>query len=88
MSAINKAGSAAKPYPVKDSLFFKIQGSDESVKLTSKIIQGIVRKHGSTNFTFASTDEEAESLWESRKYALTSTIASEPESRAWTTDVW
>ena len=88
MSAINKAGSSSKHYPVKDSLFFKIQGSEESIKMTSKIVQSIVRKHGSSNFTYASTDEEAESLWENRKYALTSTIASEPGSRAWTTDVW
>ena len=32
MSAINQAGLVEKPYPVKDSLFFKIQGSEESME--------------------------------------------------------
>ena len=88
MSAINQAGSVQRSYPVKDSLFFKIQGSDDVVKATAKLVQGIVKKHGSTTFMFASTNDEAESLWEGRKYALWSTIASDPGSRAWTTDVW
>ena len=88
MWAINHAGLVDKEYPVKDSLFFKIQGSDDIVKTTTKAIQKIVKKHGSSMFTFASTDEEASALWESRKYALTSTIATEPGSHAWTTDVW
>ena len=39
-------------------------------------------------FQFATTDEEASALWEARKYALWSVIASEEGSRAWTTDVW
>lgn len=88
MSAINHAGLVDKEYPVKDSLFFKIQGSDDIVKATTKVIQQIIKKHGSTMFTFAATDAEAATLWESRKYALTSTIASDPGSHAWTTDVW
>lgn len=88
MSAINHAGLVDKEYPVKDSLFFKIQGSDDIVKATTKVIQQIIKKHGSTLFTFAATDAEAATLWESRKYALTSTIASDPGSHAWTTDVW
>lgn len=88
MSAINQAGLVDHDYPVEDSLFFKIQGSEESIKTTSSIIQDIVRKHGSSHFEFAGSDEEAANLWESRKYALTSTLATEPDARAWTTDVW
>ncbi|TDL27237.1 hypothetical protein BD410DRAFT_818729 [Rickenella mellea] len=87
ISAINKAGLVERAYPVKDSLFFKIQGSEDSIKMASKAIKNAVKKHGSSKFEFAGSDEEAENLWESRKYALTSTIASDPGSRAWTTDV-
>ncbi|KAJ7581347.1 D-lactate dehydrogenase cytochrome oxidoreductase [Mycena floridula] len=74
MNAINKGGFADHPYPVKDTLFFKIQGDDKA-------------KHGSTSFEFAATDHEAEVLWSNRRYALMSTMASYPGSRCWTTDV-
>jgi D-lactate dehydrogenase (cytochrome) len=88
MKAINAAGLVDRPYPVQDTLFFKIQGDLTSINLTSKTVNAIVQKHGSTRFEFASTDEEAEELWQNRKYALTSTMAAEPGSRCWTTDVW
>ncbi|KAF8431462.1 hypothetical protein L210DRAFT_3614525 [Boletus edulis BED1] len=72
MSAVNTAGIVEKPYPVQDTLFFKLQGSPD---------------HGGTRFEFAATDEEAEDLWENRKYALMSTLASNPGMKCWTTDV-
>ncbi|KAJ3561702.1 hypothetical protein NP233_g10031 [Leucocoprinus birnbaumii] len=87
MDAINKGGLVDKPYPVKDTLFFKIQGDAGCVSATSKTIQAIVKKHGSKNFKFASTDEEAEDLWQNRKYALMSSLAAYPGTRCWTTDV-
>jgi D-lactate dehydrogenase (cytochrome) len=77
-----------RTYPEKDSLFFKIQGSDDSIKATAKSIRSIVDRHEGSNFQFAATDEEASSLWEARKYALMSVIAAVEGSRAWTTDVW
>lgn len=88
MEAINKAGLIDHPYPVKDTLFFKIQGDSGCITSTSKAIQTIVKKHGSKNFKFASTDEEAEDLWQNRKYALMSSLAAYPGTRCWTTDVW
>ncbi|KAL5511402.1 DLD1_1 [Sanghuangporus vaninii] len=87
ISTINKSGAVDRTYPVRDSLFFKIQGSDDSIKATAKLIQGIVKRHSGSNFTYASTQEEASALWEARKYALMSVIAAEEGSRAWTTDV-
>ncbi|KAF8120246.1 D-lactate dehydrogenase cytochrome oxidoreductase [Boletus edulis] len=87
MSAINTAGIVEKPYPVQDTLFFKLQGSPESIAETSQVVQQIVRSHGGTRFEFAATDEEAEDLWENRKYALMSTLASNPGMKCWTTDV-
>lgn len=86
--SINKAGTVDREYPVQDSLFFKIQGNDETVKAVAKVIKNIVKQHGSSAFQFAASDTEADALWDARKYALMSVIASEEDSRAWTTDVW
>jgi D-lactate dehydrogenase (cytochrome) len=68
MAAINTAGVIDTPYPVQDTLFFKIQGSPESIRDTSSIVQEIVQRHGSTRFEFAATEEEAGEMWENRKY--------------------
>jgi D-lactate dehydrogenase (cytochrome) len=88
MSAISSTGSIDRPLPVKDTLFFKIQGGADCIERTSKAVQTIVKKHGSSHFVFAATDNEAESLWQSRKYALMATLSTYPNSRCWTTDVW
>ncbi|KAG1894813.1 D-lactate dehydrogenase cytochrome oxidoreductase [Suillus fuscotomentosus] len=87
MAAINTAGLVDAPYPVQDTLFFKIQGSPESIRDTSNVVQEIVQRHGSTRFEFAATEEEAGEMWENRKYALFSTLATQPGSKIWTTDV-
>lgn len=88
MEAINNAGLINHPYPVKDTLFFKIQGDPQSIKMASKTVQAIVKRHGSSRFEFAATDQEAQDLWQNRKYALMSTMAANPGARCWTTDVW
>lgn len=88
MMSINSAGTVDREYPVQDSLFFKIQGNDETVKATAKLIKSIVKRHASSAFQFAASDTEADALWDARKYALMSVIASEEGARAWTTDVW
>lgn len=87
MSALNQAGLVDHPYPTQDTLFFKLQGDDKAIDLTSKEVKDIVKKHGSTNFKFASTAQEAEDMWQNRKYALMSTLSAHPGSRCWTTDV-
>ncbi|EMD38645.1 hypothetical protein CERSUDRAFT_48196 [Gelatoporia subvermispora B] len=87
MAAINDAGLVSKTYPVSDTLFFKIQGDDAAIKSTTHAVQSIVERHESSTFEYAETDEEADELWESRKYALMSTIGSEEGARCWTTDV-
>ncbi len=89
MDAINKSGVIEHTYPVSDTLFFKIQGSPESIKLAAKEAQTITKKHSSSQFVFAKTDEEADDLWRNRKHALTSSIAyAGPGAKCWTTDVW
>jgi D-lactate dehydrogenase (cytochrome) len=68
MTAINAAGMVDVPYPVQDTLFFKLQGSPESIRETSNVVQEIVQSHGSTRFEFAATEEEADEMWQNRKY--------------------
>jgi hypothetical protein len=89
MAAINDAGLVSKSYPVRDTLFFKLQGTPTAIKETATAVQQIVKKYGSKQFEFASTDAEAAELWENRKYALMSTMTAGGEgARVWTTDVW
>ena len=89
MAAINNAGLVSKTYAVRDTLFFKLQGTPSAIKETATAVKAIVKKHGSSQFQFAATDEEANELWENRKYALMSTITAGGEgARVWTTDVW
>ncbi|KDQ60603.1 hypothetical protein JAAARDRAFT_55331 [Jaapia argillacea MUCL 33604] len=87
MKAINNGGMVEHTYPVKDTLFFKIQGSPDAIKQTADLVKAIVKRHGSSQFEFARTEAEADTLWENRKFALHSTIASVPGARCWTTDV-
>ncbi|KAA1477039.1 hypothetical protein DENSPDRAFT_844194 [Dentipellis sp. KUC8613] len=87
MSAINEGGYVDSPLPIKDSLFFKIQGAPEAIAAAANTVKQIVQRHGSSRFHFAATDDEADTLWENRKYALTSTMSAHPGMRCWTTDV-
>lgn len=88
MHAINDAGFVDHPYPVSDTLFFKIQGDTTMVKETAKTVKDLSKKHGSTSFAFAASDAEADEMWTNRKYALMSTVAANPGYKCWTTDVW
>ena len=89
MAAINAAGLVSKSYPVRDTLFFKLQGTASAIKEAAGDVQKIVKRHGGERFEYAQSDKEAAELWENRKYALMSTITSGGEgARVWTTDVW
>jgi D-lactate dehydrogenase (cytochrome) len=89
MDAINHSGLSERSYPIKDSLFFKFQGSPSCISETSKLVKGIVKKHGSSHFNAARNKEEADELWNHRKVALWSTLGwpEDAEARLWTTDV-
>lgn len=88
MNAINKARRTQKQYPLRDSLFFKIQGAPEVISKAAEALENIVKKHAGSRFEFASTEEHAKEMWESRKMALFSSLQLEPGLRCWTTDVW
>lgn len=88
MAAIGNSGLGDKTHPARDTLFFKIQGDAKTVKNAADVVKSITKKHGSSGFDFAATDEEADDMWQQRKYALMSTMAIDPTTRCWTTDVW
>lgn len=88
MNAINKAGTTQKLYPTQDTLFFKIQGAPEVISKAAETLESIVKKHASSRFEFASTEEQAKEMWENRKMALFSSLQLEPGLRCWITDVW
>ena len=88
MDAINHAG-LSRPFPVKDSLFFKFQGSPSSIAETSKVVYGIIKSHGAELFQSARSIEEADELWNHRKVGFWSTFewVGDPNTRVWSTDV-
>ncbi|EIM83944.1 D-lactate dehydrogenase cytochrome oxidoreductase, partial [Stereum hirsutum FP-91666 SS1] len=87
MRTLNSGGLISRPLGVNDTLFFKIQGNPKSISHAADEVRSISSKHGSKHFEFAKSDEEAAELWQNRKYALMSTLASAPGSKCWTTDV-
>ncbi|KII88916.1 hypothetical protein PLICRDRAFT_53420 [Plicaturopsis crispa FD-325 SS-3] len=87
MDAVNEGGLVAKPLPVTETLFFKIQGAPEAIKQTADTVRKIVKRHKSSKFEFAANDEEGADLWQSRKYALKSTLEWATGYRLWVTDV-
>jgi D-lactate dehydrogenase (cytochrome) len=88
MDAINHAG-LSRPFPVKDSLFFKFQGSPSSIAETSKLVHGIVKSHGAELFQSARSVQEAAELWNHRKVGFWSTFewVDDPNTKIWSTDV-
>ncbi|KAG9096080.1 hypothetical protein FRC06_009061, partial [Ceratobasidium sp. 370] len=87
MRATNVHGQSERKYPEKDSLYFKFQGSKETIKLAAAAAKAIAEKHGGTGFSLAKSDEEAADLWADRKNALYSSLALRPGAKGWSTDV-
>jgi len=87
MRATNTHGISERKYPEKDSLFFKFQGSPETIQETSRVVGQLLKKHGATGFEVAKTEQQALDLWADRKNALFSSLALRPGAKGWSTDV-
>ncbi|TFY78542.1 hypothetical protein EWM64_g5473 [Hericium alpestre] len=80
-------------YPLADPADALLQaaghvGHDRLRGSAAGSVKTIAGAHSGSNFQFARTDEEAESLWEVRKYALVATLGWRQQGdRLWTTDV-
>ncbi|CUA76047.1 hypothetical protein RSOLAG22IIIB_02054 [Rhizoctonia solani] len=87
MRATNKYGQSERKYPEKDSIYFKFQGSPDTIKQSAAIAKSIAEKHGGTGFSLATSEQEAVDLWADRKNAHYSGLALRPGAKGWSTDV-
>ncbi|KAJ1307473.1 hypothetical protein OPQ81_001572 [Rhizoctonia solani] len=87
MRATNKYGQSERKYPEKDSIYFKFQGSPDTIKRSAAIAKSIAEKHGGTGFSLAASEQEAAELWADRKNAHYSGLALRPGAKGWATDV-
>ncbi|KAK9462338.1 D-lactate dehydrogenase [Lipomyces oligophaga] len=88
MACINAAGDTSRSWSEEPTLFFKFGGSKNAVKEQINQAKKIVNSNNSSSFKFAKNEAESEELWEARKQALWSTLASGGEGMTcWTTDV-
>jgi D-lactate dehydrogenase (cytochrome) len=75
-------------YPLAPTLFFEFHGTSEvAVEDQIRAVEEIVREHGAQGFTWASSLEDRNTLWQARHNAYYATVASRPGARAWTTDI-
>jgi D-lactate dehydrogenase (cytochrome) len=75
-------------YPLAPTLFFEFHGTSEvSVEDQIRSVEEIAREHGAKGFTWASSLEDRNTLWQARHNAYYATVASRPGARAWTTDI-
>ncbi|CAE6450701.1 unnamed protein product [Rhizoctonia solani] len=87
MRATNKYGQSERKYPEKDSIYFKFQGSPDTIKRSAAIAKSIAEKHGGSGFSLAASEREAADLWADRKNAHYSGLALRPGAKGWATDV-
>ncbi|KAE9394580.1 hypothetical protein BT96DRAFT_923434 [Gymnopus androsaceus JB14] len=88
MRAVNNFGESGRTWPLKDTLFFKLQGhNDVSLKETAKVVREVAEKHGGFGFQLAKSPQEADGIWHDRKMAHYSGLALVPGCRCVATDV-
>ncbi|EGV66379.1 hypothetical protein CANTEDRAFT_100867 [Yamadazyma tenuis ATCC 10573] len=91
MECINKTGETTRKWTEKPTLFLKIGGPNSDVvsSLVDQVKQ-LSSEQNSTDFQFATSDDETTELWSARKVALWSTINQgklvDPSIQLWTTD--
>ena len=75
-------------YPLEPTLFFEFHGiSDVAVEDQIRAVEEIARENGAKGFTWASSLDDRNTLWQARHNAYYAAVASRPGARAWTTDV-
>lgn len=88
MRVVNNAGDQAKTYAEAPTLFLKFSGSKAEVADQVAKVSSIAKETGASNFEFARTDAEGQTLWAARKEALWAMINTQREGDVvWTTDV-
>jgi D-lactate dehydrogenase (cytochrome) len=89
MQATNTFGQSGRTWPVKDTIFFKLQGqSKASLEESAKVLKEVTKKHGGFGFQLAKNEQDANAIWLDRKNAHYSGLSLVPGSRPIATDVW
>ncbi|CDZ96294.1 d-lactate dehydrogenase oxidoreductase protein [Phaffia rhodozyma] len=87
MKAINQASLTNEKFPMRDSIFFKFQGSEKMMDEAYSMVSEIVPKYGGQDLRAAASKEESDEIWRGRKVAHWSIMALNPGAKSWSTDV-
>lgn len=75
IQAANHLGIVPNPLPEKDTLFFKLQGTDAMMDESERLLREISKRHDSIEMRMAHNDQESDALWAARKGALYAALA-------------
>lgn len=88
MSVINRAGATGVTWKEAPTMFFKFTGTEAGVKDNVGVVEAITMANHGSDFEFAKSKEDAETLWSARKIALWSMLSLRDEGdEVWSTDV-
>lgn len=89
MDAVNQAGYCDKAYPVVPTLFFKFSGPENVIKEQIKKVTEFAKQSSCKSFEISRSADQAASLWQARKTALWSLLATKnkPEDSFLSADV-
>lgn len=88
MSVINRAGATGMTWKEAPTMFFKFTGTEAGVKDNVGVVEAITMANHGSDFEFAKSKEDAETLWSARKIALWSMLSLRDEGdEVWSTDV-
>ncbi len=85
MDAVNKYSEL--DYEVAPTLFFEFHGSENTVSENSKISGEIASQHGSSDFRWATNENERKKLWQARYNSYYAALNLRPGSVGYVTDV-
>jgi D-lactate dehydrogenase (cytochrome) len=85
IEAINRYSGLSNP--VAPTLFFEFQGTEAGVVEQAEIVQQIARRHGASDFRWATIEKDREALWDARHQAYYALLALRPGATSFTTDV-
>ncbi|KLT44948.1 FAD-binding domain-containing protein [Cutaneotrichosporon oleaginosum] len=75
VQAANHLGIVPNPLPEKDTIFFKLQGTDAMMVESERLIREIAERNESIEMRMAHDDKESDALWAARKGALYAALA-------------
>ena len=85
MDAVNRFSGL--DYDVAPTLFFEFHGSENTVAESSKLAGEIASKHGSSEFRWATNENERKELWQARYNSYHAALNLRPDSVGYVTDV-